>query len=81
MLQRPAGVIPCCFGSDSAKRHREAAEAVDVPFHEITLVSLAIDLDQPEDLEAFLDAPLGGRRTRALLESARPTEATEVPVD
>jgi 2-phospho-L-lactate guanylyltransferase len=70
LLQRPAACIPCCFGRDSAKRHREAAHAARVPFHELELASLAIDLDQPEDLEAFLRTEGGGRRTRALLEEA-----------
>jgi 2-phospho-L-lactate guanylyltransferase len=70
LLQRPAACIPCCFGRDSAKRHREAALTARVPFHEIELASLAIDLDQPEDLAAFLRTQGGGRRTRALLEDA-----------
>lgn len=67
LLQRPANAIPCCFGRDSAKRHREAAKAADIAFAEVELASLAIDLDQPEDLEAFLKTRTGGRRTRALL--------------
>jgi len=68
LLQRPADAIPCCFGRDSAKRHREAADEADIPFFEIELASLSIDLDHPEDLEAFLRTESGGRRTRALLE-------------
>ncbi|MBJ20351.1 MAG: 2-phospho-L-lactate guanylyltransferase [bacterium] len=68
LLHRPAGVIPCCFGRDSAKRHREAAAGAGIAYHEIELPSLAIDLDQPEDLEAFLATRGGGARTRALLE-------------
>jgi len=68
LLQRPANAIPCCFGRDSAKRHREAADEADIPFFEIELASLSIDLDHPEDLEAFLRTESGGRRTRALLE-------------
>jgi 2-phospho-L-lactate guanylyltransferase len=68
---RPARAIPCCFGKDSAKRHREAALAAGVAYHELPLPSLMIDLDEPEDLEAFLATKLGegvgGRRTRALL--------------
>ena len=68
LLQHPATAIPCCFGRDSAKRHREAAEIAKLPFNEIELASLAIDLDQPEDLDAFLRTRGGGRRTRALLE-------------
>ena len=69
LLHRPAGVIPCLFGRDSARRHREAAAEAGVPFLEVALASLAIDLDQPEDLEAFLATDGGGTRTRALLET------------
>jgi 2-phospho-L-lactate guanylyltransferase len=68
MLQRPATAIPCCFGRNSARRHREAAAEAGVPFFEIELASLSIDLDHPEDLIAFLKTKSGGRRTRALLE-------------
>ena len=68
LLQVPANAIPCRFGRDSAKLHREAAAKAEVPFFEIELASLSIDLDQPEDLEAFLKTKGGGRRTRALLE-------------
>ena len=70
LLQRPARAIDCCFGRDSAKRHREAAESAGIAFHEITLDSLAIDLDQPEDLDAFMRTRGGGPRTRALLTDA-----------
>lgn len=79
LLQRPPGVIPCCFGRDSAARHRAAAEEAGVPFHEIVLDSLAIDLDQPEDLEAFLGTRGGGRRTRALLRAAGATATARPP--
>ena len=68
LLQKPPGVIPCCFGSESAKRHREAAQDSGIAYHELALASLAIDLDQPEDLECFLSTTGGGVRTRALLE-------------
>mgnify|MGYP005838149967 CR=1 FL=1 len=69
LLQRPADLIPCRFGRDSAKHHREAAAAVGAAYHELELSSLAIDLDAPEDLEAFLTTRGGGRRTRRLLAS------------
>jgi len=68
LLQRPATAIPCCFGRNSARRHHEAADAAGIPFHEMELASLTIDLDQPEDLDAFSKTQSGGRRTRALLE-------------
>lgn len=82
LLHHPAGLIPCCFGPDSAKRHREAAEAAGVPFHELALPSLAIDLDQPEDLDAFLATEGGGARTRALLlaaDAASGADAAKAP--
>ena len=65
---RPATAIGLHFGRDSAKRHREAARAAGIACHEILLPSLAIDLDEPEDLDAFLATSRGGRRPRALLE-------------
>jgi 2-phospho-L-lactate guanylyltransferase len=71
LLRRPAGVIAAAFGPDSAKRHRERAEAAGVDFEEVPLRSLALDLDEPEDLDAFLSREGGGRRTRALLRSLR----------
>jgi 2-phospho-L-lactate guanylyltransferase len=70
LLQHPANAIPCCFGRESAKRHRAAAEAAGVAYYEVELDSLRIDLDQPEDLRAFLKTRTGGRRTRALLEGS-----------
>lgn len=71
LLLRPADAMPCRFGPQSATRHREAAEAVGLPFHTLALRSLAIDLDQPEDLESFRATEGGGRRTRRLLDSER----------
>ena len=70
LLQRPADALPCRFGRDSAKRHREAAESEGLAFREIELPSLAIDLDQPEDLAVFLETASGGPRTRRLLRDA-----------
>jgi len=79
LLHQPAGVIPCCFGRESAKRHREAANVAGIGYHEIQLASLAIDLDQPEDLEAFLATRGGGARTRALLEAETHPEQETIP--
>ena len=70
MLRVPADIVPARFGPDSAKRHREAAEAARVPFHEVALPSLAIDVDVPEDVDLILLCPTLGRRTRTLLEEA-----------
>ncbi|MDJ0852607.1 MAG: 2-phospho-L-lactate guanylyltransferase [Myxococcota bacterium] len=68
LLRRPASVIPAGFGPASAKVHRELAERAGVPFVELPLPSLALDLDEPDDLESFLAGPGGGSRTRRLLQ-------------
>lgn len=68
LLRRPAGVIAAGFGPDSAKVHRELAERAGVPFVELSLPSLSLDLDEPRDLESFLNSAGRGARTRALLE-------------
>jgi 2-phospho-L-lactate guanylyltransferase len=73
LLVRPANAIPFCFGPQSAARHREAAREAGIAYHELALASLAIDLDQPEDLATFLATEGGGVRTRALLAPPRGT--------
>jgi 2-phospho-L-lactate guanylyltransferase len=69
LLRRPADVIPACFGPDSARRHREAAAAAKSALVELSLASLAIDVDRAEDARAILALPTLGARTRALLEA------------
>lgn len=68
LLRSPHDVIPNSFGPESAEAHRELAARGGVPFRELALPSLAIDLDCREDLEAFLARPRGGPRTRAFLD-------------
>lgn len=67
LLRAPYDAISCAFGADSAARHRALAHSAGVPLRELSLPRLAIDLDHPEDLTAFLAGPGGGPRTRALL--------------
>ncbi len=71
LLRSPAGVIGSAFGANSAKRHRERAEAAGVPFLEVRLDSLCLDLDELEDLDRFLAREGGGPRTRELLRELR----------
>jgi 2-phospho-L-lactate guanylyltransferase len=67
LLRRPPGAIPSRFGTDSAKTHREAAEQAGVPFRELPLPSLAIDLDRADDLRALLASDAAAPHTRELL--------------
>jgi 2-phospho-L-lactate guanylyltransferase len=76
LLRSPRDVIPACFGPDSAKRHREAAEHAGVACVERALPSLAIDLDVTADAEALLEVASLGPRTREALTSLLATEAS-----
>ena len=69
LLRIPRDAIPAGFGSGSAKVHRDLAARAGVVFRELPLPSLALDLDEREDLEHFArSAATGaGTRTRALL--------------
>ncbi len=67
LLRAPPDAIGPHFGAQSARAHRQAARAAQVPCRELPLPSLAIDLDSEQDLHAFLAGPGDGPRTRALL--------------
>ena len=69
LLRAPHDAIPACFGRDSARLHRAAAEAAGITLREISLPSLSLDLDCAEDLEAFARREGQGAQTRTLLRS------------
>lgn len=71
LLRVPRDAIPARFGPDSAKRHREAAAAAEVDYHELALPSLAIDVDVASDAEALLQTEGAGLHTRAVLDRLR----------
>ncbi len=55
LLLRPPGVIPFCFGADSARAHAEAALNARVAVTYWRSESTGLDLDDPEDLERYND--------------------------
>jgi coenzyme F420-0:L-glutamate ligase/coenzyme F420-1:gamma-L-glutamate ligase len=65
--RRPPQAIPSRFGFDSFRKHRAEAEARGLAWAVLRLPRLAVDIDEPEDLAAFLTLP-GESKTRALLE-------------
>lgn len=67
LLRVPRDVIPAGFGGGSAARHRELAARVGVACVELDLPSLAIDVDEPEDLAELRGAGSAGPRTQAIL--------------
>ena len=71
LMRRPWNAIEASFGPGSAAVHRERARQRSLAFVELALPSLAIDIDEPADIEAALagGSPGAGPRTRAVLES------------
>jgi 2-phospho-L-lactate guanylyltransferase len=68
LLRRPPGVIRARFGTDSFRKHCEAAEFRGIPFAEIRGAELAYDLDRPEDVPELLVRGGPGRTRSACLD-------------
>ncbi len=63
---RPAAAMPLCFGPQSFDRHRGAALQASLAIQQLGCSDLALDIDRPEDLEAFLNLD-SQTRTHAFL--------------
>ncbi|MGA8273602.1 MAG: 2-phospho-L-lactate guanylyltransferase [Candidatus Sulfotelmatobacter sp.] len=65
-FRRPADLFPLRFGNDSFKPHLAAAQATGKPCVVLQLPGVALDVDNPEDLQRLLAHP-GETRTQTLL--------------
>ncbi|MGO8794917.1 MAG: 2-phospho-L-lactate guanylyltransferase [Candidatus Sulfotelmatobacter sp.] len=65
-FRRPANLFPLRFGNDSFKPHLAAAQATGKPCVVLQLPSIAVDVDNPEDLRQLLKHP-GETRAQQLL--------------
>ncbi|MFZ0760000.1 MAG: 2-phospho-L-lactate guanylyltransferase [Candidatus Sulfotelmatobacter sp.] len=65
-FRRPANLFPLRFGNDSFKPHLAAARATGKPCQVLHLPGIAVDVDNPEDLQQVLTHP-GETRTQSLL--------------
>jgi 2-phospho-L-lactate guanylyltransferase len=66
VLRRPANLFPLRFGNDSFKPHLAAAQATGKPCIVLQLPGIAVDVDNPADLQQLLAHP-GNTRTQSLL--------------
>lgn len=66
LLCAPGDVISLCFGENSFAQHVAAAERLGVPVHLIQSDALALDIDEPNDLDEW---------RRRLIESGQPIDA------
>lgn len=63
---RPAGIVAPQFGPHSFERHRHAAVQAGITVQSLCLPELALDIDRPDDLPAFL-ALMSPTRAHAFL--------------
>jgi 2-phospho-L-lactate guanylyltransferase len=66
VFRRPASLFPLQFGNDSFKPHLAAARATNHPCVVLHLPGIAVDVDNPADLQRLLALP-GETRTQRLL--------------
>lgn len=67
-FRRPAGLFPLRFGNDSFKPHRAAAQATGKDCVVIQSPGIAIDVDNPADLQRLLAMPGDTRAQRLVRE-------------
>jgi 2-phospho-L-lactate guanylyltransferase len=72
-FRRPANLFPLRFGNDSFKPHHAAAKATGKPCVVLNLPSLAVDVDNPEDLHHLAALPGETRAQHMAREYARAT--------
>jgi 2-phospho-L-lactate guanylyltransferase len=56
-FRRPANLFPLHFGNDSFKPHHAAAQATGKPCVELHLPGIAVDVDNPSDLQQLVSLP------------------------
>lgn len=78
VLLSPPDAVPLRFGVDSFFPHLHAAKARGIRPTVLRLPGIALDIDRPEDLSAFLRIP-SQTRTRALLDESGPMTALLSP--
>ncbi len=72
-FRRPANLFPLRFGNDSFKPHHAAAQATGKPCVVLELPGIAVDVDNPEDMQRLAELP---GETRAQVLARRFSRAT-----
>jgi 2-phospho-L-lactate/phosphoenolpyruvate guanylyltransferase len=75
VLRRPASLFPLRFGNDSFKPHHAAALATGKPCVILNLPGIAVDVDNPPDLQQLLSLP-GQTRAQQLARTWNLSEQT-----
>jgi 2-phospho-L-lactate guanylyltransferase len=75
-FRRPANLFPLRFGNDSFRPHLDSARRTGLACVVLSLPGIALDVDNPADLQQLMDAP-GETRSQVL---ARQWDLTEYPL-
>ncbi|MGI9533902.1 MAG: hypothetical protein ACR2NW_03035, partial [Thermodesulfobacteriota bacterium] len=68
ILRKPPDVLQSMFGHDSFRKHIEQAEEKNVPYEIYEVENIALDIDEPGDIETLKKL---GRHTLAYRELVR----------
>jgi 2-phospho-L-lactate/phosphoenolpyruvate guanylyltransferase len=75
-FRRPANLFPLRFGNDSFKPHHAAAQATGKPCVVLNLPGIAVDVDNPEDLQRLMAAPGETQAQRLAREFGSPSASS-----
>jgi 2-phospho-L-lactate guanylyltransferase len=79
IFRRPADLFPLRFGNDSFKPHHAAAQATGKPCIVLNLPGIAVDVDNPEDLQQLISLR-GETRAQRLARQYAVTVAAKIHV-
>ena len=80
-FRRPANLFPLRFGNDSFKPHHAAAQATGKPCVVLNLPGIAVDVDNPPDLQQLLSLPGETRAQRLARSWNLPAELLAIDAD
>ena len=80
-FRRPANLFPLRFGNDSFRPHHAAAQASGKPCVVLNLPGIAVDVDNPPDLQQLLSLPGDTRAQRLARSWNLPAELLAIDAD
>ncbi|NIS09884.1 MAG: 2-phospho-L-lactate guanylyltransferase [Candidatus Dadabacteria bacterium] len=67
ILKNPPDIIPSRFGHDSYNKHKEEANNKNIPYKTFKNVRIALDIDQPADLQMLINQIIDSNTKRELI--------------
>ncbi len=77
IFRKPPDAIASQFGHDSYRKHKALAEQNHIPYKTLVNPRIGLDIDNPDDLQAFLENPSDTDTFRALIKIGYLLEATD----